>query len=75
VEVGKDLSIVCVVGDFMAERPGYAVKIFDALKQVPIRMISYGGSKNNISMLVSSAHKKDALIALNTGIFEKQMAH
>lgn len=63
--------IICIVGDFLADRHGYAVRIFDSLKDVPIRMISYGGSKNNISILVNAEHKNDALLALNKGLFTK----
>lgn len=69
VEVDKDLSIVCIVGSFTAEKEGYAMKIFEALKNIPIRMISYGGSEHNVSILVDSKFKKDALIALNKGLF------
>jgi aspartate kinase len=69
VEVDKDQTIVCVVGDFLGERKGYAVKIFDALKNIPIRMISYGGSPNNVSVLVESKYKNEALTALNDGLF------
>ena len=69
VEVETDLTIVCIVGSFTAEKQGYALRIFDALKNIPIRMISYGGSENNVSILVDSKLKKDALIALNKGLF------
>lgn len=69
VEVDKDQTIVCVVGDFLAERKGYAVKIFEALKNIPIRMISYGGSPNNVSVLVETKYKNEALNALNDGLF------
>lgn len=69
VDVGRDLSIVCVVGSFTAQKRGYAVRIFDALKDIPIRMISYGGSENNVSVLIDAKQKKDALIALNKGLF------
>jgi len=69
VEVDNDLTIVCIVGNFAAEKQGYAFKIFDALKNIPIRMISYGGSENNVSILVDSHLKKDTLIALNKGLF------
>ena len=47
VEIETNLTIVCIVGSFTAEKQGYAFRIFDALKNIPIRMISYGGSKNN----------------------------
>ncbi len=69
VKTEKDLTIVCIVGNFTAEKQGYAFKIFDALKNIPIRMISYGGSPNNVSILVDSKLKKDTLVALNKGLF------
>lgn len=69
IEVDSDLTIVCIVGNFTAEKQGYALRIFDALKNIPIRMISYGGSENNISILVDTKLKKDALVALNKGLF------
>lgn len=69
VDVESDLTIVCIVGSFAAEKQGYAFKIFDALKNIPIRMISYGGSENNVSILVDSKLKKDTLVALNKGLF------
>ncbi len=70
VDVDTDLTIVCIVGSFSAEKEGYALQIFEALKHIPIRMISYGGSKNNVSVLVESKLKKDALVALNSGLFD-----
>ena len=69
VEVDKDQTIVCIVGSFKQANQGYAVKIFDALKNIPIRMISYGGSENNVSILVESGMKKQTLQALNKGLF------
>lgn len=69
VEIDKDQTIICIVGSFTAEKQGVAVKIFDALKNIPLRMISYGGSENNVSVLVEKKHKKDALAALNKGLF------
>lgn len=69
VEIDKNQTIVCIVGSFTPEKQGIAVKIFEALKNIPLRMISYGGSANNISVLVDSKYKKDALIALNKGLF------
>ncbi len=70
VEVDKDQTIICVVGDFLASKSGYAAQVFESLKSIPIRMISYGGSTNNISVLVNSNLKKDALIALHKGLFD-----
>jgi aspartate kinase len=69
VEVDRDQSIICVVGDFLVDRYGSAARILHSLPDIPIRMISYGGSQNNISFLVSSADKKRALNALNVGLF------
>ncbi len=70
VEIDADQSIICVVGDFLASKSGYAAKVMDSLKQIPIRMISYGGSSNNISVLVNTSVKNDALKALHKGLFE-----
>lgn len=69
IEVDDDLSIICIVGDFIAESKGYAFRIFQALQNVPIRMISFGGSKNNISVLVKTSDKVEALVALNENLF------
>lgn len=69
VEVDKELSIICVVGDFIAESKGYALQIFGALKNIPIRMISYGGSFHNVSVLVNTTDKKEALQSLHNTLF------
>jgi aspartate kinase len=69
IAIDEDQTIICVVGDFSGEKKGYANKVFEALKNIPIRMISYGGSQNNISVLVNGSFKKEALNALNAGIF------
>jgi aspartate kinase len=70
VEIDKDQSIICVVGDFRAETHGYAAKVLDSIKHIPVRMISYGGSEYNISLLVSSAEKVEVLRSLHDRIFE-----
>lgn len=69
VEIEKNLTIVCVVGDFVAKSKGYAFTIFKSLEKIPIRMISYGGSKHNVSILIDSKHKEEALISLNETLF------
>ncbi|GAA4299984.1 aspartate kinase [Nibribacter koreensis] len=69
VEIDTDLSIICVVGDFMEDKPGDALRVIQSLKEIPLRMISYGGSKNNISLLVNTSQKNDALLAINEGVF------
>jgi aspartate kinase len=70
VEIDRDLVIVCVVGDLSAERNGIAGTIVNAVSEVPLRMVSYGGSNNNLSMLVKAEHKKAALVALSKNIFK-----
>ena len=69
VEVDKNQTIICIVGDFLSENKGYAQQIFGALKDIPIRMISYGGSSNNVTLLINETHKKEALISLHKGLF------
>jgi len=69
VEVDSGLSIICVVGGLTAAKEGYALKIFEALRNIPIRMISYGGSENNVSVLVDTGRKREALLALHKGLF------
>lgn len=69
VEVDTDLSIVCLAGDFSSKRTGSGVPILSSLLNVPIRMISYGGSNYNVSLVINTEHKKEALVALNKGVF------
>jgi aspartate kinase len=61
--------IICIVGNFWADKEGIAIKVINAVKNIPIRMISYGASEHNISLLVDASHKNDALNALNEGLF------
>ncbi len=68
--VDKNQSIICVVGDFSAEKHGYASKVLDAIKHLPVRMISYGGSACNISLLLKQEDKIEALRSLHNRIFE-----
>ncbi len=75
VEIDEEQSIVCVVGDFMAERPGLVRHIFNALKDIPVRMISYGGSMNNVSLLLHSQDKERALRALHHHLFLNREVH
>jgi aspartate kinase len=65
VEVAEEQSIICIVGENIVEKRGFINKIFEALKHFNIKMISYGGSRHNISILVDSSDKKEALISLN----------
>lgn len=69
VTVQDHMCIVCVVGDLNSQNVGFETLATDALKQIPVRMISYGGSAHNISFLVSEADKKRTLQALQRTLF------
>jgi aspartate kinase len=69
VEIEQEQTIICIVGNLPKNKAGYGFKVLESLKDIPLRMVSYGGSSNNISVLVNSIHKKDALVALNKGLF------
>lgn len=69
VEVELNQSIISIVGNLPKHKSGYGFKILESLKDIPLRMVSYGGSSNNVSVLVSSEYKKEALTALNKGLF------
>jgi aspartate kinase len=69
VEIDRNQTIVCIVGNMIAEEKGFAAKVFTALENIPIRMISYGGSRNNISLLVNTNDKKATLQALSDKLF------
>lgn len=68
-EHDRDLSIICIVGDFKADKEGIALKVFEAMKHIPIRMISYGASEHNLSILVWTKDKAEALNVLNERLF------
>ncbi len=69
VTVDTDMVIICVVGDLEWENIGFEAKIVQALKDIPVRMISYGGSNYNVSLLVKASDKKRALQALSDHLF------
>ncbi|MEG1586252.1 MAG: aspartate kinase [Bacteroidales bacterium] len=71
VSVDEDMVIICVVGDLQWQNLGFEAKVVEALKNIPVRMISYGGSNYNISILVTAADKKNALQALSDNLFNK----
>lgn len=68
-EHDRNQTIICVVGQFWADNSGIAIRILEALREIPIRMISYGASEHNVSILVDTKHKNQALEALNEGLF------
>ncbi len=69
VTTDSDMCIICVVGDMDWENLGFESKALDALSDIPVRMISYGGSNYNISFLIKGEDKKRALQALNDRLF------
>lgn len=69
VKVDENMCIVCVVGDLDWHNVGFETIATEALKDIPVRMISYGGSNNNISFLISSDDKKRALQSLSNHLF------
>ncbi len=69
VKVDKDMCIICVVGDLDWQNVGFESAATDAMKNIPVRMISYGGSEHNISFLISAADKKRALQSLSNTLF------
>ncbi|GAB3757883.1 aspartate kinase [Spirosoma pomorum] len=71
-EPDHDQTIVCIVGNFSADNEGVALRVFNAMKSIPIRMVSYGGTESNLSLLIHGRYKADALNALNDGLFTQQ---
>jgi aspartate kinase len=69
ISVESDHTIISVVGNEIAQTPDILKKMFEALSSVQVRMVSYGGSKHNVSLLVSSADKTRTLQLLNKGLF------
>ncbi len=69
VEVNKNMSIVCMVGHNIMNQKGYINKVFEALNYFPLRMISYGGSLHNISILIPTEDKRAVLEALHKSLF------
>lgn len=69
ISVDSDHTIISVVGNEISQTPDILKRLFDALSVVPVRMVSYGGSKHNISLLVDSSDKTKTLQLLNKGLF------
>ena len=72
VTVDSDMCINCVVGDLDWSNVGFETIATDAMKNIPVRMISYGGSNYNISFLIREKDKKQALQNLSNVLFEKK---
>ena len=71
VSVDMDMCIICVVGDMDWENVGFETRAMEAMKDIPVRMVSYGGSDYNISFLVKDEDKVRTLRSLSKCLFEK----
>lgn len=71
ITVDRDMVIICVVGDLEWSNRGFEAAVVNALKDVPVRMISYGGSNYNISLLVRKCDKTRALSLLSQYLFDQ----
>ena len=69
VEIEKDQTIVSIVGNEIAQTSSVLKKLFDAIDEVPVTMVSYGGSAHNISLLLPSTYKTKTLQLINKGLF------
>jgi aspartate kinase len=69
VTVDSDMVIICVVGDLTYTNVGFQAKVLNAMSNIPIRMVSYGGSNYNISMLIQKEDKVKALNTLSEKLF------
>jgi aspartate kinase len=69
VEIDQDETIVSIVGNEISKTEDVLKKLFESIREVPVRMVSYGGSPHNISLLVPSSYKTKTLQLLNKGLF------
>ncbi len=69
VEIDENQTIVSIVGNEIAQTPEVMKKLFNAINNIPVRMVSYGGSKHNVSLLIPAAYKVETLQLLNKGVF------
>ncbi len=70
IEIERNNTIVCVVGQMGREYSGIAARVMDCLCNVPVKMISYGASHRSMVVLISTENKVAALQSLNDGLFE-----
>ncbi len=70
ITVDRNMCIICVVGDLNWENTGFEARAMEAMKDIPVRMVSYGGSNYNISFLVRGEDKARALRSLSASIFD-----
>lgn len=69
IETDSNQTIVSVVGNEIEETKDVMKKLFDAIEPIPVRMVSYGGSKHNVTLLIDRQYKEQTLQLLNEGLF------
>ena len=74
VEHDTNMSIICLAGDFSQSGKGISAQVINCLKDIPLRMISYGGSNYNMSLLIATEDKVKALNLLNNGLFTSKQS-
>lgn len=70
IEIDKDQTIICIVGNKIMNHKGVLNRVFMSMADIPVRMVSCGGSANNVSVLIDKKFKEAALNALNEGLFD-----
>jgi len=70
IEIDREQTIVSIVGYHISKTENLLAKVFNSLTEIPVRMVSFGGSQHNISILISKEHKEKTLQLLNKGLFE-----
>lgn len=69
VEIDTNQTIVSIVGNEITETKDIMSKLFESINAIPVRMVSYGGSRHNISLLIPRSYKEQTLQVLNVGLF------
>ncbi len=69
VDIDKGQTIISIVGNQLTETPAVLQKLFSAINVIPVRMVSYGGSRHNISLLIAEKDKKKTLQLINEHVF------
>jgi aspartate kinase len=70
VEIDTNQTIVSIVGNEITETKDIMRKVFESVSGIPVRMVSYGGSRHNISLLIPRSYKEQTLKLLNKGLFD-----
>src|SRR5665647_793194 len=71
IDVDTNQTIVSIVGYHITKTENVLAKVFSSISEIPVRMVSFGGSQHNISILVSREHKEKTMQLLNEGLFEE----